>query len=100
MTKPLAPAEKLDPLLHQPVRTRIVAFLAARGETSFTEIKSALEISDGNLDSHMKKLVANEYIIVRKQEGQGRPISFYTLSEQGSKAFKAYVVQLQAMLGL
>ena len=91
---------KLDPLLHQPVRTRIAAFLAARGETTFSELKKALEISDGNLDSHMKKLVSSDYIIVRKVEGKGRPQSFYSLSEKGSAAFKAYVTALQAMLGL
>ncbi len=100
MTKQNTPLEKLDPLLHQPVRTRLAAFLAARGETTFTELKKALEISDGNLDSHIKKLMAHNYIVVRKVEGKGRPQSFYSLSEQGREAFKAYVVQLQGMLGL
>ncbi len=100
MTKPDTPPKKLDPLLHQPVRTRITAFLAARGETTFSELKKALDISDGNLDSHMKKLVASGYIMVRKVEGKGRPQSFYSLSNDGNKAFKAYVVALQDMLGL
>ncbi len=99
MTNQHTPA-KLDPLLHQPVRTRIAAFLAARGETTFGELKKALEISDGNLDSHMKKLVASGYIIVRKVEGKGRPQSFYSLSEPGRTAFRAYVAALQTMLGL
>ena len=52
---------ELDPILHQPVRTRIAAYLATRGETTFTELKQALAITDGNLEAHLKKLVAASY---------------------------------------
>ncbi len=50
--------QPLDPLLHQPVRTRLAAYLMARGQTSFSELKKVLEVSDGNLDSHMKKMLS------------------------------------------
>ncbi len=39
----------LDPLLHQPVRTQIAAYLAGRGEATFAELKRALAATDGNL---------------------------------------------------
>ncbi len=88
----------LDPVLHQPVRTRIAAFLAARGESTFTELKKALEITDGNLEAHMKKLLSANYIVRRREQGKGRPQTLYSLSDVGEKAFHAYLNVLQQLL--
>ena len=52
----------LDPLLHQPVRTQISAYLAGRGEASFAELKRALAATDGNLDAHLTKLIDAGYL--------------------------------------
>ncbi len=91
---------KLNPILHQPVRTRIAAFLVARGEATFTEIKKSLAITDGNLDAHMKKLVSADYIIMRKEEAKGRQQTLYALSETGNTAFVEYLGVLQNILGI
>lgn len=88
----------LDPVLHQPVRTRIVAFLSARGEATFSEFKQALQLTDGNLEAHMKKLTQVNYVSVRKEAAGKRPLTFYTLSEQGEKAFATYVQALNNLL--
>jgi len=88
----------LDPVLHQPVRTRLAAFLAARGEATFSELKAALETTDGNLDSHIKKLTAAGYLLTHKQQGEGRPQTLYALSHTGMTAFAHYVQTLNALL--
>jgi predicted ArsR family transcriptional regulator len=90
----------LDPLLHQPVRTRIAAYLATRGDATFTELKILLEITDGNLEAHMKKLVAAGYITPHKQTGKGRPQTLYRLTPAGESAFHDYVDKLQRLLDL
>lgn len=92
--------EELDPLLHQPLRTQLVAFLAAAGEQTFSDLKRQLEVSDGNLDAHLKKLLAAEYLAVRKEAGSGRPQSFFTLTPRGLAALNAYVQALQRLLSL
>jgi len=92
--------DALDPLIHQPLRTRIVAFLAGATEVTFTELKQTLEVSDGNLESHLKKLVAADYVAVRKESGNGRPQTFYTLTPTGQAALQGYVAALQALLSL
>lgn len=92
--------EELDALLHQPLRTQLVAFLAAAGEQTFSDLKRQLEVSDGNLDAHLKKLLAAEYIAVRKESGSGRPQSFFSLTPQGLAALQTYVRQLQKLLPL
>jgi predicted ArsR family transcriptional regulator len=96
----LSSAIELDPVLHQPVRTRIAAYLAARGETSFTELKRALDITDGNLEAHMRKFVAAKYVKVRRDSGKGRPQSTYTLTAAGHSVFHDYVDCLQRLLFL
>ena len=89
---------ELDRVLHQPVRTRIVAYLAARGESTFTDLKHALEVTDGNLEAHMKKLVSCGYVSTRKETSEGRPQTLYSLSQPGEEAFKNYVDALQQLL--
>ncbi|WP_404400599.1 transcriptional regulator [Pelagibacterium halotolerans] len=89
---------EFDYVLHQPVRTRIVAYLAGRQEASFSELKRVLQLSDGNLKSHLEKLLAAEYVIARHEDGPGRPQSLYGLSSAGRNALKTYVNSLKAIL--
>lgn len=91
---------ELDPILHQPIRTRIVAFLVARGEATFTELKQTLDITDGNLEAHMKKLKSSGYIATHKQSGRGRPQTLYSVTQTGSAAFKEYIECLQKLLSV
>lgn len=70
-----------------------------RGETTFTELKQVLAITDGNFEAHLKKLVAASYVTAHKQTGRGRPQTLYALSATGEKGFAQYVASLQAVLG-
>lgn len=90
--------ETLDPLLHQPLRTQLTAFLAGAGEVTFTELKRQLDVSDGNLDSHLKKLIAADYVSVRKENSGIRPQSYYALTTRGQTALRQYVTALQQLL--
>jgi predicted ArsR family transcriptional regulator len=92
--------EELDALLHQPLRTQLVAYLAAAGELTFSDLKRQLEVSDGNLDAHLKKLLAADYVAVRKESGKGRPQSFFILTPTGLAALQTYVQRLQKLLPL
>ena len=89
---------ELDVLLHQPLRTQLVAFLAGADEVTFSDLKRQLDISDGNLDSHLKKLISADYVTTRKETGSGRPQSFYALTPTGLDALRSYVKALQALL--
>ncbi|MBS1145401.1 MAG: ArsR family transcriptional regulator [Proteobacteria bacterium] len=90
--------DELDPLLHQPLRTQLVAYLAGAGEQTFSDLKRQLAVSDGNLDAHLKKLLAADYVAVRKEIGNGRPQSFYVLTPNGLAALQAYVQALHRLL--
>lgn len=90
--------EMLDPLLHQPLRTQLAAFLAGAGEVTFTELKRQLDVSDGNLDSHLKKLIAADYVSVRKDDRSGRTLTCYSLTKTGRTALQGYILALQQLL--
>lgn len=87
MTLPALP--NLDPVFHQPVRTRLALHLFLQ-EPSFSELKSALSITDGNLDAHLKKLSAAGFLH-SQMVIEGRPHTLYRLSESGVEAFNCYL---------
>jgi predicted ArsR family transcriptional regulator len=92
--------EALDAILHQPLRTQLAAFLAGAGEATFAELKRQLDVSDGNLDSHLKKLIAAEYVAVRKDHSAGRTQTCYALTKTGRAALQSYIAALQRLLPL
>jgi len=87
---------QLDPIFHQQVRTRL-AVLLRWGEISFAELKTSLQITDGNLDAHMKKLTAAGYVHSRMVL-EGRPHTRYQLSPSGKEAFDSYAAALRVVL--
>jgi DNA-binding MarR family transcriptional regulator len=91
---------ELDALLHQPLRTKIAAFLAGAGSATFGELKRRLDVSDGNLESHLKKLIAGDYLLVRKESDDGRKQSHYELTPAGREALQNYIQALQELLAL
>lgn len=90
--------DHLDPLLHQPLRTQIAAFLAGAGEATFSELKRKLDVSDGNLDSHLKKLIAADYVNLRKDDSANRTQTCYALTDAGRAALQNYIRALQKLL--
>ena len=89
----------LDPLLHQPVRTQIAAYLAGRGEATFAELKRVLGVTDGNLDAHLGKLTEAGYVESRREtQPAGRPATVFSLTETGREYFAAYVAALSVLL--
>jgi DNA-binding MarR family transcriptional regulator len=90
----------LDPLLHQPARTQLVAFLASRGEATFSELKRVLGITDGNLGAHLAKLVEAGYLRSREDASGPRAQSVFVLTAKGRKALAEYVEHLSALMRL
>ncbi len=88
----------LDRLIHEKSRLGIVSALAANKYLSFNDIKSLLEISDGNLSAHARKLEEAGYIHCKK-DFQGRtPRTRYTLSAAGRRALKEYIGHMEALI--
>ena len=92
----------LDPVIHQPVRLRIMASLASLHETEsaeFTFLRDLLGLTDGNLGAHVRKLEEEGYLHVEKVFVERKPRTFIALSNKGRKAFKEHVAALESILG-
>src|SRR5262245_45997800 len=89
-------APVLNPVFHQTLRTRIAALLSVRAY-SFSELKSALGVTDGNLDAHLRKLSSAGYLHSRIVLTE-RPKTIYDLSPSGKRAFADYLVALKAII--
>ena len=55
-----------DQLLHQTVRSKLISLLIANEELPFRALKEMLDVTDGNLSSHLTKLEEAEYIKIEK----------------------------------
>ena len=81
---------ELDPILHQPIRTKIVAHLAYQGKSAFVSLRSSLSLSDGHMSTHMRLLIAEGYVAAKKELVDDKAQTVYALTAQGKKAFTKY----------
>lgn len=88
---------ELDPLLHQAVRGRIMAYLFRNRHASFAQLRRALDLTQGNLQSHALKLEAAGYVRAEHLFA-GRFELRYSITDEGARAFRAYVEQLRALI--
>jgi len=88
----------LDPVLHQQVRTAIASILAARGETAFSELREALDATDGNLATHLRHLEEAAYVHVEKRFQGRKPLTTYELTASGRAAFERYLKDLEKVV--
>jgi DNA-binding MarR family transcriptional regulator len=79
------------------VRLGIVAALISK-EKTFNEIKEILDVTDGNLSSHLSKLEEAGYITVQREFVDKKPQSTYRLTDKGIKEFKEYVLLLEGIM--
>lgn len=92
----MAGLPRLDPVFHQPVRTRLAVLLSLEAH-SFSQLKSKLGMTDGNLDAHLRKLSGAGYLH-SQMVLEGRPHTTYQLSDSGKEAFDAYIAALELIV--
>jgi DNA-binding MarR family transcriptional regulator len=94
--------DALDPVIHAPARLRIVATLAAlpnRDSLSFTRLQNMLELTPGNLITHLRKLEDAGYVVT-ETTGNGRASrTSIALTDQGRAALDTYTNALRDLLG-
>ena len=72
--------------------------LMVNDEVDFNSIKETLDLTDGNLASHLKALEGINYIIMRKEFIGRKPRTSYSATEQGRKAFKSHLNALEKLI--
>lgn len=91
----------LNEVIHQPVRLRIMAALAClntENQASFNYLKDMLELTDGNLGAHLRKLEEAGYIEITKTFISNKPHTFIEATRKGRQAFLEHVAALEEIL--
>ncbi len=92
---------RFDEIIHQPVRLRIMAALNALPEAAqldFSALRDMLEVTDGNLATHLRKLEDEGYIMVEKTFVGRHPRTYIALTPKGRWAFAEHVQALREIL--
>jgi DNA-binding MarR family transcriptional regulator len=82
---------KIDDVIHGRLRLGIMAYLANTEVSDFTELKSVLQATQGNLSIHLRKLEDAGYIKIEKSFLARKPLTRARLTPIGRKAFARYL---------
>lgn len=97
----MASAVDIDPVIHAQARLRIMATLAAvpvGDELHFPRLRELLDMTAGNLSTHLSKLEGAGYVQQNKTYSGRSPATYLALTPEGRVAFERYVHNLRALL--
>ena len=92
---------ELNETIHQPVRLRIMAALVTLKpdeEVDFSYLRDLLDVTDGNLGAHLRKLEEAGYITVNKLFVERKPHTYVSATAEGRKVFHEHVAALESIL--
>jgi DNA-binding MarR family transcriptional regulator len=89
---------QLDRVIHEKGRLAIMSALAGTPELSFTELRDTLDMTDGNLTTHIRILQEEGFISVAKSYQNNRSLTTCSLTKAGRKAFAGYIDLLEKIV--
>jgi DNA-binding MarR family transcriptional regulator len=92
------PFLQIDRVIHEKGRLAIMSMLAASPELSFTEMRDALGMTDGNITTHIRTLQEAGYLSVTKSFQNNRPLTTCAMTAAGKKAFTNYINLLEQII--
>ena len=89
---------ELDKVIHERMRLGIISALAANDKLSFTDLKSLLNTTDGNISVHARKLEDAGYLTVKKSFVGRTPLTEYKITAPGRRALQNYLNHMEALI--
>ena len=90
--------KSLNSLIHAPARLGILTMLSRYDSCGFTFLRDTLEVSDGNLSSHLSKLEQAGYVRVKKSFVNRKQNSSYAITRKGESDLRDYLEALKSLL--
>jgi DNA-binding HxlR family transcriptional regulator len=91
-------APNLDRLIHERLRLGIISALAANESLTFSDLKSLMNTTDGNLSVHARKLEDAGYIACSKYFEGRLPKTEYKLTSAGRRALESYLSHMETLI--
>ncbi|HEY0365531.1 MAG TPA: transcriptional regulator, partial [Pyrinomonadaceae bacterium] len=98
IAKQKSAAPNLDRLIHERLRLGIISALAANESLTFSDLKSLMNTTDGNLSVHARKLEEAGYISCSKYFEGRLPKTEYKLTPAGRSALENYVSHMESLI--
>ncbi|MGM0665748.1 MAG: winged helix-turn-helix domain-containing protein [Bacteroidota bacterium] len=89
---------RLSKLLENRVRLGIMSALMVNESIDFNTLKELLDVTDGNLASHMKMLEKHELVKVTKQFIGKKPNTNYSITARGRNIFNSHLSALEQLM--
>jgi DNA-binding MarR family transcriptional regulator len=91
-------SNELDKVIHERMRLGIISALAANEKLSFSDLKSLLNTTDGNVSVHARKLEDAGYVTMKKSFSGRTPLTEYKITASGRKALEQYLNHMEALI--
>jgi DNA-binding MarR family transcriptional regulator len=92
------PIGNLNKVFDSRIRMGVMSVLLVNNEINFNDLKQLLELTDGNLASHLTNLEENGYIKVHKGFIGRKTNTTYSITKAGQKAFHEHIEALENMI--
>ena len=92
---------ELNKTIHQSVRLRVMAALVSLqpgDEVDFSYLRDLLDVTDGNLGAHLRKLEDAGYIQLNKTFVERKPRTFISATSEGRRVFQEHVEALESII--
>lgn len=93
------PILNLQKVFESRIRLGIMSALMVNDTLDFNALKDLLELTDGNLASHLKALEQQEIIVVSKQFVGRKPSTTYKATDLGKNLFRQHLAALEELIG-
>ena len=88
----------LDKVIHERMRLGITSALAANEKLSFTELKTLLNTTDGNISVHARKLEDAGYVTCEKSFKGRMPLTEYKITKHGRAALERFLNHMESVI--
>lgn len=92
------PINGLNKVFESRIRLGVMSILMVNEEINFNDLKQMLEVTDGNLATHLVNLEDNGFIKVKKGFVGKKTNTTYSITKTGEKAFNDHITALENMI--
>lgn len=92
------PIAQLNKIFDSRIRIGIMSALMVNEDINFNDLKSLIDVTDGNLATHLKTLEESKYIKVQKGFIGRKTNTTYSVTKAGEKAFRAHLDALEQII--
>jgi len=92
------PIEQLNKVFESRIRIGIMSALMVNEEVNFNDLKALIDVTDGNLATHLKTLEENNFIKVQKGFIGRKTNTTYIITKAGEKAFRMHLDALEKII--